>query len=511
MAQKPIAMEQLKQVLQLQADGVPIREIARRVGISRNSVRKYLSRLSTTESSSAIDLAENAYSNDLPELDAERLRQVSVHFSNVGAELSKTGVTRQLLWQEYIAQNPDGYSYSRYCYHLQQYLKNRDLSMHLEYQPGDMTMIDFAGKKLHYIDLDTAERVECEVFIAILPFSGFIFCHPLHTQQTADFAHAINCMARFYGGLTATIVCDNMRTAVKRADRYEPQFTDICLQLSDHYTTTFSATRPYHPRDKAMVERAVNIVYNHVYGPLRHRQFTSLASLQTAMHEQLALLNDKPYKNTPYSRRYFFEQQERHLLKPLPAEPFSSKKVAQLTVQRNYHIQLSEDHRYYSVPYQYTGKKVKVLYDTRVVEVYWGTDRIALHLRKNQTKAYTTLAEHMPPHHQRMQQIKGWNREDLLAQASRIGQSTHAAATLMLQNSIYIEQNYKACFGMLMLQKKYSAARLEAACSRALQGPRVNYTLIKSILERGLDKQLSLPVPLPLPDHDNIRGKDHYQ
>jgi len=383
--------------------------------------------------------------------------------------------------------------------------------MHLEYQPGDMIMIDFAGKKLHYIDLDTGEQVACEVFIAILPFSGFIFCHPLHTQRTADFAHAINYMARFYGGLTATIVCDNMRTAVKRADRYEPQFTDICLQLSDHYNTTFSATRPYHPRDKAMVERAVNIVYNHIYGPLRHRQFTSLASLQTAMHEQLALLNDKPYKNTPYSRRYFFEQQERHLLKPLPAEPFSSKKVVQLTVQRNYHIQLSEDHRYYSVPYQYTGKKVRVLYDSRVVEVYWGTDRIALHLRKNQTKAYTTLPEHMPPHHQRMQQIKGWNREDLLAQASRIGQSTHAAATLMLQNSIYIEQNYKACFGMLMLQKKYSAARLEAACSRALQGPRVNYTLIKSILERGLDKQLSLPVLTPLPDHDNIRGKDHYQ
>lgn len=511
MAQKPIAMEQLKQVLQLQADGVPIREIARRVGISRNSVRKYLSRLSSTESSSAIDLAENAYSNDLPELDAERLRQVTVHFSNAGAELSRTGVTRQLLWQEYMAQNPDGYSYSRYCYHLQQYLKNRDLSMHLEYQPGDMTMIDFAGKRLHYINLDTAERVECEVFIAILPFSGFIFCHPLHTQRTADFAHAINCMARFYGGVTATIVCDNMRTAVKRADRYEPQFTDICLQLSDHYTTTFSATRPYHPRDKAMVERAVNIVYNHIYGPLRHRQFTSLASLQTAMHEQLALLNDKPYKNTPYSRRYFFEQQERHLLKPLPAEPFSSKKVVQLTVQRNYHIQLSEDHRYYSVPYQYTGKKVRVLYDSRVVEVYWGTDRIALHLRQNQTRAYTTLAEHMPPHHQRMQQIKGWNRQDLLAQASRIGQSTLAAATLMLQNSIYIEQNYKACFGMLMLQKKYSAARLEAACSRALQGPRVNYTLIKSILERGLDKQLSLPVLPPLPDHDNIRGKDHYQ
>jgi hypothetical protein len=157
------------------------------------------------------------------------------------------------------------------------------------------------------------------------------------------------------------------------------------------------------------------------------------------------------------------------------------------------------------------GKKVKVLYDARVVEVYLEAERIALHVRKNHNKAYTTLPEHMPPHHQRMQQIKGWNRDDLLGQASRIGPSTQQAVTLMLENSIYIEQNYKACFGMLMLQKKYTAPRLEAACSRALQGTRVNYTMIKNILERGLDKQLSLPVPPPLPDHDNIRGKDHYQ
>ena len=511
MAQKPIAMEQLKQVLQLQSDGISIREIARRVGISRNSIRKYLLRLNACKDSSDRDLADQAYSNDLLELEAERLRQVTTHFSMTGTELLKTGVTRQLLWQEYLAQHPDGYSYSRYCHHLNQYLKNRDLSMHLEYQPSDMIMIDFAGKKQHYIDASTGEQIPCEVFVAILPFSGLIFCQAVHSQQTGDFMHCINAMLKFYGGVPATIVCDNLKTAVKRADRYEPQFTDICNQLSEHYRTTFTATRPYSPRDKAMVERAVNIVYNHIYGPLRNRDFTSLQSLNTAIEEQLVLLNNKPYKNTPYSRRYFFEQQERSLLKPLPSEPYSAKKVVTLTVQRNYHIQLTEDHRYFSVPYQYVGKKVKVLYDAKVVEVYLDYDRIALHVRKKVNKAYTTLAEHMPPHHQRMQQIKGWNKDDLLLQASRIGSATLQAATLMLENSIYIEQNYKACFGMLMLQKKYPTARLEAACTRALQGSRVNYTMIKNILERGLDGQLSLPIAPPLPDHDNIRGKDHYQ
>jgi hypothetical protein len=349
------------------------------------------------------------------------------------------------------------------------------------------------------------------VFVAILPFSGLIFCKAVHSQQTHDFADCINSMLRFYAGVPSTILCDNLKTAVIRPSRYEPVFTDLCYQLGEHYTTTFTATRPYSPRDKAMVERAVRIIYERIYAPLRDQQFTSLASLNKAIADQLLLLNNKPYKNTAYSRWYFYEQQERALLKPLPSEPFAPKKVVTLTVQRNYHIQLTEDYRYYSVPYLYVGKKAKVLYDARVVEVYYDNTRIALHVRKTSGSAYVTLDDHMPPHHKKMKEINGWNTEELLAQAARIGPSASKATTLMLQNSIYIEQNYKACFGMLMLKNKYGIQRLESACSRALLGTRVNYTMIKNILERGLDKQAPLPDEKPLPPHDNIRGKDHYQ
>ena len=91
---------------------------------------------------------------------------------------------------------------------------------------------------------------------------------------------------------------------------------------------------------------------------------------------------------------------------------------------------------YYSVPYQYVGKKVKILYDNRAIEVYYDNNRIAHHIRKPHAKAYTTIAEHMPPNHQRMKEIKGWNKEDLLSQAVRIGTSTAQAAALMLDNSI---------------------------------------------------------------------------
>lgn len=511
MAQKPIAMEQLKQVLQLRKDGIGIREIARRVGISRNSVRKYLLVLDASEVHSDKELAERVYNNDLLELDAERLGKLSTHFTEVETELAKTGVTRELLWKEYLSQNPDGYSYSRYCYHLSEFLKNKDLSMHLEYKPGDMIMIDFAGKTRHYIDTYTGEQISCQVFVSILPFSGLIFCMAVRSQRSEDFMQCINAMLKFYQGVPATILCDNLKTAVTRPSRYEPRFTELCGQLSEHYATTFSATRPYRPKDKALVESAVRIVYNHVYAPLRNQDYTSLEALNAAMQQQLVLLNNKPYKKTPHSRWYFFEQHEGKLLKPLPSAIFSVKKVVMLTVQRNYHVQLTEDRRYYSVPYKYVGKKAKVLYDQKSVEVYLDHERIALHVRgHHHHTSYTTIKEHMPPHHQKMHQINGFNKEDLLAQARRIGNKTVDALTLMLENSIYIEQNYKACFGMLMLTKKYGATRLEAACERALKGPRVNYTMIKNILERGLDKQLTLPDNPPIPKHDNIRGKDQY-
>jgi transposase len=513
MGQKQILMEQLKQILQLKSDGVAIREIARRLGISRNSVRKYLERLGSGVIGQSYDkqIAEAAYCGEAFKRDTLRQEQLNKHLLIAKKDLSDTGVTRQLLWQEYIVEYPDGYSYSQYCYHVHQYLKHADRAMHMEYNPGDILMIDFAGDKQRYVDPTTGEVFACDVFVAILPFCGLIFCHAVPSQQSPDFVTCINAMLRFYGGVPGTLLCDNLKTAVVRPDRYEPCFTDLCYQLSEHYQTTFSATRPYSPRDKAMVESAVKIVYTHVYAPLRKQTFTSIEELNKAMQSQLLLLNNRPYKHTPYSRWYYFEQQEQQTLKPLPTEPFNAKKVVMLTVQRNYHVQLSEDHLYFSVPHSFVGKKVKVMYDKRTVEVYFNHERIALHIRRLPHKVYTTIGEHMPPNHAHMLEIKGWNKDDLLTKAKLLGPSVHQAAILILSNNFYVEQNYKACFGLLMLDKKFGTNRLESACTRALTGTRVNYTMIKNILERGLDKQPLQPELFSTPEHTNIRGAEHYQ
>ena len=237
--------------------------------------------------------------------------------------LHKTGVTRKRLWQEYMAAHEDGYQYSQYCNLLRKYLKDTDPTFHWEYNPAEIIQADFAGDKLSYVDKETGEVISVEVFVATLPFSGLIFCMAVASQRMADFVICINNMLKYFGGVSLTILLDNFKTAVKKADRYEPDFTRLSLQLSEHYNTTFSATRPSSPRDKGMVEGTVRIVYQQIYAAMRHQTFYSQESLNYEIRHHLDVLNNKPYKSSQESRRSLFESREKPFLKPLPETPFN--------------------------------------------------------------------------------------------------------------------------------------------------------------------------------------------
>lgn len=513
MANKPKHMESLIQIFKLAASGLSIKEISRRTNSSKNTIKKYLRLLNGRDykSLSQQELSSLLHENDSAQVKSKRYQQLIEHFKSSANELDKSGVTKQLLWLEYKEAFPEGYNYSQYCHHFQFYRQSKDVVMHLEHKPGEEIMLDFAGHRPSYIDLETGEEVKCQLFVAVLPYSGLIFCMNVHSQKIHDFIRCINAMLLFFGGTSKIIICDNFRTAVTRTDRYDPVFTDLCYQLSDHYKNVFQAARPVKPRDKAMVEKSVNIVYNHIVGPLRNQVFHSLESLNDAYLKQLDVLNNKHYKGTSQSRLSIFTSEEKGLLIPLPTQEFNLKKSVLLTVQRNYHVQLSENHHYFSVPYTYVGKKVNVLYDDKTLEVYYNHQRIALHQRTLQSSAYHTQSEHMPSNHKHVNRVRGWTLNELLLEAEKIGPATYKAIDQVLRSSFFPEQNYKSSYGVLMLAKKFSNQRLEAACERALTGTRVNYTILKNILEKGLDKQKDLLTEQKTPEHENIRGSKHYQ
>lgn len=513
MASKPKSMDTLLEVLKLAELGYKIKVLERNTGVARNTIKKYLRRLNgrKIDSLSPLELAELLYENDYTDLKSKRHQLLIEHFKSCSTELKETGVTRQLLWLEYKESHPQGYEYSQYCEHLRTFLDNKDVVMHLEHIPGQEMMIDYAGDKMCFIDMETGEVITCNVFIATLPYSGLTFCIATVLQRIQDVLYGIGEAIRYFGGVSKIVLSDNMKTLVTRSNRYEPLFTELCHQLSAHYGNVFQATRPAKPRDKAMVEGHVKIVYQQVYAPLRKRTFYSLKELNIALRDQIEKLNNKPYKNSSQCRWSIYLEREKEFMIPVPQAAFVMKNKVTLKVQRNYHVQLSEDHHYYSVPYIHVGQKVDVLYDQRTIEIYLNHKRIAIHHRTGQGSCYHTQGEHMPPNHQHVASQRGFTQDEFLLRAEKIGPSTRVAIQLILQSSFYPEQNFKSCNGVLMLVKKYGAERIEAACSRVLKGSRVNYTLIKNILLNGMDKLQETPLQQASLFHENIRGSQHYQ
>jgi len=209
-----------------------------------------------------------------------------------------------------------------------------------------------------------------------------------------------------------------------------------------------------------------------------------------------------------------FLKEEKYFLRTLPPEPFIMKHRANAKVKRNYHVILGEDWHQYSVPFQYIGKKTVLIYDASEVEVYLGLKRIAIHKRDYRRNGYTTLKEHMPESHKKYHEQRGWTRDDFINAARRIGEYTTLIIDRILQSRAFIEQTYDACQGILRLADKYGTDRLEAACRRASQGTRLNYTTIRTILENNQDKiqkrEENLKLPF-LPPHENIRGPESYK
>jgi transposase len=427
-------------------------------------------------------------------------------------ELKKPHVTRQLLWEEYRQDFPQGYGYTRFCHHLNQHIGSKDVTAIFDHRPGEKLMIDFAGDKLSYINKQTGEVVYCDVFVAVLPFSSYIYAQALASQKQEDVVKGLNNAFLYLGGVPQSVLCDNMKSAVKKANRYEPTFTELIDQLALHYGVTFMATRVRKPRDKATAETSVNVIYKRIYGKLRNTESFSLDELNANIKQALAQLNNRNFKGRDYSRKDVFEKYELGSLHPLPTKVFEVKKTTRSKVQKNYHVILGENMHQYSVPWRFAGKNVKLVYTSDIVEVYYEHKRIALHTRDYRRHSYSTIKEHMPENHRAIHEQKGWNADYFLREAEKSGTHTRQAIAQVLTSRAFPEQTYNACLGILRLGSKYGKHRLEAACTLVLQGPRVNFGIINRILKNNMDKQLNNKIneDFRTPPHDNIRGPENY-
>ena len=498
MPNKPISMTQVALIQQLKEQGHSIRSISRKTGLHRQTIAQYVNNEHLPEANIPAD---------------GRLSVLSSYFPHFDRELSRIGVTRQLLWEEYHQAHPDGYGYSQFCEHYSRYRQSlpREAMMHLDHVFGERLEVDFAGKPLYYTDPFSNEVIASPVLICVLPASGYTYVEALVSAKAEDLFGGLNRCLAYFKGVPRNVVGDNMRQYVVKNSRYEYTFTEMAQQWSAHYKTNLEATRICHPRDKPSVEKHVHISYLRIYARLRDEQFLTLSSLNRRIGELLEAHNDCLRSRSRESRREVFLSCEHSLLMPLPSEPFVVRHTTKAKVQKNYHVELGEDKHFYSVHYRYIGQQTTLIYDRQIVEVFIGMERIAVHQRGYKQWGYTTLHEHMPAAHLHYRQTLGFTREYFESIACKAGPYAQELFKRVMDAKDFVEQSYRACLGLKRLMEQYGNERFENGCNRALQTGKANYTIVANILKNGMDKAVVQEIPLTIPSHENIRGANEYQ
>lgn len=509
-----VCMRHVREILRLSHEGVSKHQTAWRTGVVPSTVRETLKRFAGSglvwplgEDITDSVLEARMYRN------AGKRRghreRAEPDWAWVHRELKRKHVTLSILWDEYIALEPEGYRYSRFCELYRGWEGKLSVTMRQSHAGGEKLFVDYAGDAVPVVvDRLTGETRPAWIFVAVLGASSFTYAEASWTQGLDDWIGGHTGAFAAIGGVPRLVVPDNPKTAVIKACFYEPTVNRSYTEMAAHYDTAILPARPRKPRDKAKVEAAVLIMERWLLGRLRHQVFHSLAELNGAIRALLVKINDeRPLRRLGVTRRQLLEDLDRPHLKPLPAEPYV---FAQWRIRRvgiDYHVDV--ERHYYSVPHRFAKEQVEVRLTARSVEIYLRGERIAAHMRGSGNGKHTTMPEHMPSSHRR---YAGWTVERIRHDTAAIGASAAALCALILEERSHPEQGFRSCLGILRLVKIFGAERVDASCGRALEIGTRTYGSVKSILDNNLDRQATAPRAADgvTIQHRNIRGARYY-
>jgi transposase len=516
MANKTIRMSRIRHILRLFTQGQSRKKISALTGTSRNTVKKYIARF--IHEHLTFDVVNEMTDHELnlmfgyvePMPKDNRHEHLLQFFRETEKELKRKGVTLYALFKSYKERYPTGYAVTQFYISYRAFARSTQPVMHLEHKAGDKAYIDFTGDKLSFTDMETGEVIAVEVFVAILGCSQLTFVEAVLSQKKEDLIKACENALHYFGGVPSAIVPDNLKSAVNKSSKYEPVINETFADFAEHYNTVVLPARAYKPKDKALVEGMVKIVYRTIFPRINMLVHTNLEDLNKAILHELEIMNTTNFKGRDYSRRQQFEEIERSSLQPLPVYKYEFRQQIIVTVMKNGHVCIGVDKHYYSVPYRFIGKKVKILYTSSRVEVFYHYERIAIHTRQHRKYHYTTMTEHLASSHQF---LSDWTPEKFIEQAKAIHEHVAVYIENVIATKQHPEQAYKSCTGILSLQRKVGNERLINACKRASSYQVYNYPIILQILEKNLDhlsewEQENL---LQMPKHDNIRGPEYYE
>ncbi len=505
-----LGVKRIKEILRLKELGLNQSEIAKSVNVSRSTVQEYLARAAAAgiSGAEAQALDEEELRHRLSKQSRASKKKAEFDHHYIARELTKKGVTKLLLWQEHLEQNPDSGSYRSFCQHHRDWRSANQLSMRQEHKAGEKLFVDYAGQTIGIYDRETQKVLyQAQIFVAVFGASNYTYVEATPSQSQKHWIGSHRRTFEFFQGVPRVLVPDNLKSAVKSPCYYDPEINPAYQSFAQHYDVAVVPARVRKPKDKAKAEVGVQIVERLILAPLRNRRFYSLRELNQEIQRLLEILNNREMKTYRCSRKQLFESIDKPCLAPLPQTPFELIEAKIARVNIDYHVEV--DQHYYSVPHQLVRKQVEVRIKEQTVEVLYQGKRVAIHAKSQEKFKHSTNKQHMSPSHQAAAQQ--WTPERFLNWSAKIGPETKAQVESLLGSRKHPEQSYRSILGLLRLADKFGVSRLEQSCKKANLLGIVSMKRIKSMLESGVDL---LPIvqtkEVPAVSHGSVRGEDYY-
>src|SRR5579864_4850421 len=456
-----LKVNQQQTIVALRLQGWSKRRIARELGLDRATVRKYLAQAaseSATPQTGSGELGPPKSPTNPQAGSATRFGPVSScePWREQIEQALAQGLSIQRIHQDLVAERQFAGSYFAVRRFVLQRVSSQELPFRrMECTPAQELQVDFG---LGAWVMENGKRRRPHLFRAVLSHSRKGYCEAVWRQTSESFIRCIENAFRHFGGVTATVVIDNLKAGVIRADWYDPELNPKLEEFARHYGTVILPTKPAMPRHKGKVESAVKYAQNNA---IKGRTFESLTAQNAYLADWEKNVADTRIHGT--TRRQvgkLFEEVERPALQPLPASLFPVFEEAQRTVHRDGYVEFKR--AYYSAPPEYVGRQVWVRQETRLLRLYNSRrEQIALHALAEPGK-FTTDPAHL---HSRKRHIIERGAEYLLDRCRLIGPLTGTWAEAMQQNRG--PQSLRVMQGLLQLAGKYPAAALEKAAKAA--------------------------------------------
>ncbi len=402
-------------------------------------------------------------------------------YREVVVQLVKEGTEVAAIWQRLREQEYGG-SYSsvlRFVRKLDP--REPEVTVRVERKPGEEAQVDF-GYAGRMIDPWTGELRKTWAFVMTLSWSRHQYVKFVFDQRVETWLELHRHAFEFFGGVPERVVVDNLKAAIVRACRDDPEVQQAYRECAEHYGFLISPCRPATPRHKGKVEQGgVHYVKRNFLGGRRPTPITQanqdvLVWCNTTAGQRI----HGTTKERPLVR---FQQTEQARLKPLPQTAYDLAIWKVVKLHRDCHIVF--DQAYYSAPFRLVGQQLRVRGGTRRVRIYtMDYQLVATHPRAARPGERQTDPLHLPRH-----KVAGlvMDRPTCLTLASDIGPATHQVATALLADPAV--DRLPTVGRLLRLRERFGAQRLEAACTRAVRFDDLNYMTIKHILVHGLDDE----------------------